>query len=125
MSDAGIGPHNAAAPFAGNIKLAPASGAGARRKASRFTADSRGCDLPIKLALQGVHHGADRAGVGDPRHASVLVRQLDELTAAAHVGLAAGDELFLSSHCRFPFRCRFLFAVRPDRALADAAQDGR
>ena len=108
----------------GREKTAPENRPGQERKGIAPMLLGGG-DLPINLALQGVHHGADRAGVGDPRHASVLVRQLDELTAAAQVGLAAGDELFLSSHCRFPFRCRFLIAVRPDRARAEAAQDGR
>ena len=62
-----------------------------------------GSDLPINLALQGVHHDLDRGGVRDAGLPSVEMRQLDELASVVAVGIAAGDELFLRGHCRFPF----------------------
>ena len=108
----------------GREKTAPENRPGQERKGIAPMLLGGG-DLPINLALQGVHHDLDRGGVRDAGLPSVEMRQLDELASVVAVGIAAGDELFLSSHCRFPFRCRFLFAARPDRALADAAQDGR
>ena len=63
-----------------------------------------GGDLPIKLRLERVHHDLDRGGVRDAGLPSVEMRQLDELASVVAVGIAAGDELFLRGHCRFPFR---------------------